>query len=386
MDDLGREMGRLRKSIDSPWSDTRQKSVEKALLRRHEEQTRSRGALRPILSIVAAAFVCFVLWRVSGNASWSLAKHDSASSSQISASLVLADGSSVTPQLGADVRWAEVSPSRVTAVLQKGRAHFDVFHAEARVFRVEAGAVAVQALGTAFDVERTDDARCRVAVSRGKVRVFWAGGSADVGAGESGAYPPDGPVTSTAARPASLAASGAPGPAAVAETATPASHSAPPALPERPTWRSLAGSGAFEEAYEALEREGKSSSLHGDVSDLLLASDVARLSRHPVDAVEPLEEILRRDADDPRASLAAFTLGRVYLESLGRPHEAALAFARSRVLAPKGDLAPDALAREVEARATAGDTELARTLAMEYVRDYPAGPRLRSVRRYGGLE
>jgi hypothetical protein len=52
---------------------------------------------------------------------------------------------------------------------------------------------------------------------------------------------------------------------------------------------------------------------------------------------------------DPRAPLAAFTLGRVLLRELARPREAAAAFAQARALAPRGPFVEDALAREVEA-------------------------------------
>jgi len=382
MGDLGQEMDRLRKSFASTWSDTRQKSVEKALLRRQEREGRSPPVLRVALIAAAAALVvCLVFWRA-------ILLRPSSPERQAAtpapAILVLSDGSSVTPGAGADVRWAEVGPARVTAVVRKGRANFDVFHADTRVFRVEAGAIAVQALGTSFDVERTDEAHCRVTVLRGKVRVFWPGGSSDVAAGKSGAFPPEG-YAAQAAGPLENAPSS--GPEAVAELPSPPSPlaSSPP-LPTPPSWRNLAETGAFEEAYESLAREGGSRALRGSVSDLLLASDVARLSHHPADAVDPLQRILLQHAEDPRASLAAFTLGRVHLESLGQPHEAAVAFAKCRALAPGGELASDALAREVEARATAGDTDGARALAEEYARDYPEGARLRSVKRYGGIE
>jgi transmembrane sensor len=136
----------------------------------------------------------------------------------------------------------------------------------------------------------------------------------------------------------------------------------------------------------ALKREGGSVAVRDEVNDLLLAADVARLSHHPAEAVEPLRQILRLHASDPRSSLAAFTLGRVLLESLGEPREAADAFAEVQALAPGGELLADALARETEARAAAGDMVTARTLAERYVRDFPTGARLRSVRRYGGLE
>jgi transmembrane sensor len=86
---------------------------------------------------------------------------------------------------------------------------------------------------------------------------------------------------------------------------------------------------------------------------------------------------------DPRASLAAFTLGRVLLDELGRPAEAAAAFERAR--GAGGAMAEDALAREVEACSKAGNVERARELAALYMRTYPSGRRARAVAKFGGV-
>jgi transmembrane sensor len=120
--------------------------------------------------------------------------------------------------------------------------------------------------------------------------------------------------------------------------------------------------------------------------DLMLAADAARLSGHPAEAVPYLQKLLREHARDARAPLAAFTMGRILLAQLARPAEAADAFALTRRLAPEGALAADALAREVEAAAGAGDAGRARARAQEYVSKYPSGRRAEAVRRAGGLE
>jgi transmembrane sensor len=121
-----------------------------------------------------------------------------------------------------------------------------------------------------------------------------------------------------------------------------------------------------------------------ETADLLLAADTARLSGDPGAAVPYLERVVRNHAGDPRAGLASFTLGRVLLDELGRPSEAADAFARARK--GGGPLAEDALAREVEATARAGDTVRSQELAREYQALYPNGRRAKSVSRWGGLD
>jgi transmembrane sensor len=118
------------------------------------------------------------------------------------------------------------------------------------------------------------------------------------------------------------------------------------------------------------------------MGELLLAADTARLSGHPADAVPYLEQAVRQHTGDQRLSLASFTLGRVLLDELGRPAEAARAFNDAR----SGEMAEDALAREVEAWSRGGDTTRARDLALEYEKLYPNGRRLRSVAKFGGLE
>jgi len=126
-------------------------------------------------------------------------------------------------------------------------------------------------------------------------------------------------------------------------------------------WRELAKQGENEEAYAELgprgvERVARSAS----VEDLLALADVARLSGHPRDAVEPLERIVTEHAGDPRASLAALTLGRVELRSLGEPALAAEAFEKAIALKIPGSLAEDAQALLAESRAKAGSTRAQR--------------------------
>jgi transmembrane sensor len=156
----------------------------------------------------------------------------------------------------------------------------------------------------------------------------------------------------------------------------------PAPVAEPSDWRDDAARGDYAAAWAALARE---TAVLEAMQDLLLAADVARLSGHPAAAVAPLSRAVELHPDDPRAPLAAFSLGRVHLEDLGAPRDAALAFARTRSLSPGGPLAEDALAREVEAWSRAGDTETAHAGALTYTQLYPQGRRLRAVRLFGAL-
>ena len=165
---------------------------------------------------------------------------------------------------------------------------------------------------------------------------------------------------------------------------------------EPASWQTLAHEGQFEQAYRVAYGAPAAAAHHAPEppllreravapGELLLLADVARLSHHPADAMAPLSRLLREHAADPRAPLAAFTLGRVLLDDLGRPREAAQSFLRVQQLDPDGPLSQDALAREVEAWSRAGEAASARARALQYVQKYPAGRRLRSVRHFGEL-
>jgi transmembrane sensor len=89
--------------------------------------------------------------------------------------------------------------------------------------------------------------------------------------------------------------------------------------------------------------------------------------------VVPLRRLLERYPKDPRAPSAAFTLGWVLLTDLGRPREAAEAFAEAERIAPRGALAEDAAARVAEAWQKAGDLRRAAGAARHYEQMYPNG-------------
>lgn len=233
------------------------------------------------------------------------------------------------------------SKSELELELETGAARFEVAPRPERAFRVHGGEVTVSVTGTSFRVERTGS-RVAVAVSEGSVLVTWPGGSRTLRRGASGTFPP----------PAERAATGAP--AARAERAAPPVASAP-------------------------ERSASPESLFAE-------ADAARAAGRHAEALAKLELLTQRYPRDPRSPLAAFTRGRLLLENLGKPAQAARAFAQARSLTgPTTALAEDALAREVDALRAAGNLALSRERAELYTRLHPAGLRLRQVRAAGGL-
>lgn len=169
-------------------------------------------------------------------------------------------------------------------------------------------------------------------------------------------------------------------PAAVPPAAT--SNAVPPALHGAP-WRVLADQGQNPEAYAALGPGGVASvAKTASVDELLALADVARLSGHPGEAVDPLVRVVHDHVTDGRASLAAFTLGRVHLDALGDPTSAARAFEQAITLGIPGGLEEDAYARLVEARARSGDAAGAKAAYDRARARFPDGTRDTDMRRW----
>jgi transmembrane sensor len=221
----------------------------------------------------------------------------------------------------------------------------------------------VEVVGTRFTCERTDD-RLRVAVARGAVLV-------------RGERIPDRVRRLSAGESLEIAAP--PAPAAAAEPtvdATAPVHRAvkAPAAPQVGRWRELARQGQHQEAFASLSAGGIAPEIKRlGVADLFALADVARLSGHPAAAVAPLDRIQTEFASDAQAPLAAFALGRLELDNLGRPDRAAAAFTRALKLGVPHSLREDVRARLVEAYVRMDDHAAAVSAAQAYAREFPGG-------------
>ncbi len=158
---------------------------------------------------------------------------------------------------------------------------------------------------------RRDGERTRISVDRGRVLASWWGGSRELGAGEQGMFPPEGVAVQVPAIDASETVA----PRATAEE-EPAPVPVPPPLAPAVAVR-RAPSAAPVRAAAAPTPEA-----------LFALADRARATGQPQAAVARLREIVDRFPRDPHAPMAAFTEGRLCLESLGRPRQAAAAFER----------------------------------------------------------
>ena len=362
MSDVSERVRSVAEHVDAGYDAERTAS---ALMRLHVG-LRRRRAKRVLGGSVAGALCMFAVAFYSLRPPREVAKPASVQSDVL---FSLSDGSTVTGvDRGSRIVTRTVSPHRVVLDLVAGGAQFDVTPDQDREFRVNTGRVTVVVLGTKFTVSLREE-HTRVEVQRGRVRVEWERGQQILAPGERGVFPP-------------VEAQSEPNP--VGEAEKPAALPPPASTRWGADWRTLARRGDFTSAYRIVHDKARSAALT-EMDDLLLAADVARGAGHAAEAMPFLGRALALRSGDSRSAVAAFTLGRVRQTDLDDPAGAAEAFALVRAIAPRGPLAEDALAREVESRFHSGDKTRARTLAEEYVKTWPSGARLRAVRHFGGL-
>ena len=292
--------------------------------------------------------------------------------------LALGDGSVVTP-LAADSKLLArtVASNEVRVELVRGSARFEVPDRDGRRFVAAIGGsgAASGASDRGLTVE-THGGAFRIVIDQQQVIVMAERGRLVVaGNRERSVIEPGDVMTFVLPAPADTTPKPHPSPTGPAPSR--------PSVATSPGWQVLAARGDYAAAWTELSVARTPIDV---MVDLMAAGDVSRLSGHPDAAVTFLSRAVSLHPDDPRGPLAAFTLGRVHLEDLGAPRDAAQAFARAYALGPDGPLAEDALAREVEAWSRAGETDLAHARAVTYAQRYPAGRRIRAVRRFGGLD
>jgi transmembrane sensor len=331
---------------------------------------RERLSRQGVLALAAAAcmLAAFALWPASP-AEVARPAHQDAGRS-----LRFADGSTVQLlDARSEVEVTRVAPEQVEVALSRGRGHFSVTPDAKRTFVVHAAHVTIVVLGTAFTVVR-EPMRVHVSVERGRVEVTSGGEKRILTQDEAAWFEAREPLVGAAAEPEPQALE--PLLPAPVESTTPAVAVARARFLEHARRRQYA------RAMEVIrQRPGV---VHDTAEDLMLAADAARLSGDAAAAVTYLKRVAQRHPRDSRAPLAAFTLGRILLFELDRPAEAREAYALTRKLSAQGALAEDALAREVEAAARAGQSATARALADEYLARYPNGQRRAQVQKLSG--
>jgi hypothetical protein len=330
IEDRTRELGR---AMDPRW---KRDDVERGLGRLHRglrarRRTRAMIVGAAMTAVIAGA-IAFAATRGGGDETATLPSTARGGSAAAPAPLPIPGSGSqlvtsraVATPLSPDtiVFAADNATDAVAMRLDRGAARFAVTPDAAHPFRVEAGPVIVEVLGTEFTIDRGEE-RATVAVVHGVVRVHWRGGATVLRTGEAGVFPPSG--------------------------ATP----------------TAAGAGAVSAS---------------DPDELLVAADRARESGELAEAERLLLRALGSGISGSREAAAAFTLAKVQARR-GAHAAAAASFARVGAADPEGALAEDALAREAQAWADAGDAVKAAAAARRYLARYPGGLHEGSVRRF----
>lgn len=235
--------------------------------------------------------------------------------------VAFSDGSAMTLEPEAKVEVVANQPSKLTVLVQQGRARFEVNPKAKRQWLVEAELLTVEVVGTVFTVDRGADG-VSVNVERGTVLVRGEG------------------------------------------------------VPNRLV-RLDAGMRTFVAA-------AKVEAPKPDVDALLVEADAARTRGDSERAAKALAQVLEVAGGDARAAVAAFTLARLELEALGRPREAAAHFAQAAAHPAAGPLEEDALARRIEALSAAGESTAAKAATSAFLARFPTGAHAEALRRGGG--
>lgn len=333
----------------------------------------ARRRARPLLVLAYAAFAATALWLWlgRGSAEHTLRPLETAQggpprfrSDERAARTELDDGSRVELEPRTELDILNNDGRAFVTVLRRGTATFDVRPGGERRWTIETGLGSVEVLGTRFTIRKTERA-VRVEVARGVVLVRAQSlpeRARRLGAGEQVVLTAEGaaaPATSVTASPS-------------AEVEAPvASRDSDPA----------SDSGARHPVRAPAPAPSTAAVTASSFDELLRQADAARAAGDRDGAIAALRRALRDPAQDARRATAAFSLGKLLLET-GRPAEAADAFATCLRLSPPAALAEDALVRSIEAEARAGRLDRARALASDYERRYPLGRRRGEVQRW----
>lgn len=332
---------------------------------RRRSQLRRAAAIGSAVAVFAVAVALGVRTPAAAPGIWQGA---TVSSTAAPVSVSLQDGTRVELEPQTQVQVALQSKDDVLLLLDQGSVRLDVVKNPGRRFIVRAADVDVQVVGTQFEVRR-EGSQVSVWVLRGLVEVRSGEQLHRLTAGErwsrsleaSALVEPEAEAEPALVEPEPLPAPSRkrtrparafrqPAPAAPAPVAVAPPVAAPVvAAAPAPTAR-----GAFEAAVKA------------------------RSKGNPQEAIALFEQLLLQWPTSSFASLGAFELGRLQLDSRRDSRAAAAAFEKVLAIGSGSSLTEDAMGRLVEAYA-AFDVRECRRVRARYLSAFPAGTHVKDV-------
>jgi transmembrane sensor len=348
MDELGT---RARQELEPAWDDVREARVLSRILADADESKlpwlRLAGS---IVAVAAAAALLLGIGRFTSSPAdpqrpvASAAPFPLASEQASSSLLSLADGSKAHLRPGAVLEPLEQTPHAVRIAQRQGEVRYEVKPDAARPFTVQAREVEIRVIGTIFTVN-VESNGVSVSVERGRVAVQSGERRVELSPGET------------------LRLSTADSQSKVAPTGDVQGNGSPPA--------------SFEVAAPSA-----AAPVARSPAQLLTEADAARARGDLATAERLLGALIAEHPRSPQAASASFSLGRIQ-SARGNFAAAARTFQALRRQAPSGPLAEDALAEAANASALSGQGAAARSLASQYLSQYPKGAHTERMRRLG---
>ncbi len=157
-------------------------------------------------------------------------------------------------------------------------------------------------------------------------------------------------------------------------------------LPRRDSWSERCARGEYREVVEAAQARGFEACVADcDVADLRALADAARYTGRADLAQDCLLALRRRFAGSDESARAAFLMGRTS-ETRGQNPTAERWYDRYLAESPDGTFAADALAGKARCVAAARGVEAARPIALQYLRSYPDGVHVKTLRKIAGTD
>jgi TolA-binding protein len=392
--------------------------------RRPGERKRLSATIPAVGILVAACALAVVVWpHESRSTSESVWEGAVVASDDSPIEMTLAEGTHIQVEPRSEVKLLHSSSHAVQVRLGHGSARFQVSKKRTRRFSVNLGKVEVVVTGTQFRVVRKagpGGERVQVAVEEGTVEVHREDGhvvSLHAGEDWSTVVPNGASPAGNDEQAKAVGASNLVEQAGVAERAgvaadgdLPADHAE--ALSDVDGLDGVdSDDGADLEAADAdsIESDGqdeidddrgtarrrdaqrarrrrRAREAAADAGELLDHANLARRAGRLDDAAELYADLVGRYPRDRRASLAAFELGRLRMDSLRDLRGAVQALEKALKLDARGAFAEDALARLVLAEEARGDVGGCNRARARYLARYPEGVHAQHVaERCGGI-